>query len=206
MEQGQERGARSRGGVGENSRRKSRHNKAERRAAGSTICCYSKWNKLRIMPRLYVQFLEKVVNGKGKIKPADIRPLCCILRAHFYISKQHKRIHSSRNKCRLHFSFVFRFIFVFIYLNASETKSQRKKGIDVFIWMAEERSAHQRRWRSLLNLCCVVVSALFCVAFKNTTLKYELNIKSVFDVQCSAHKKRVEAALSWINVTVTAGE
>lgn len=90
------------------------------------ICCYSKWNILRIMPRQYVQFLEKVVNGK-KIIPADIFPLCCFLQEYFYISKQHKHIHSSRNKCKLHFSLFFRFIFVFIYLNASKTKSQSKK-------------------------------------------------------------------------------
>lgn len=30
------------------------------------ICCYSKWNILRIMLPLYVQFLEKVFNGEKK--------------------------------------------------------------------------------------------------------------------------------------------
>lgn len=123
-----EKSEKQRGSRMENSRKKSRHNKAEKRAAGNTICCYSKWNILRIMPRLYVQFLEKVVNGKWKINPADIFPLSCILQVHFYISKQHKHIHSSRNKCKLHFSLVFRIVFVFIYLNASKTKSQSKKG------------------------------------------------------------------------------
>lgn len=45
-----------------------------------------------------------------------------------------------------------------------------------------------------------------CVGFQNISLKYELQITSVFDVQCSAQEKPVEAPLSWINVTVTAGE
>lgn len=66
-------------------------------------------------------------------------PLCCFLQVHFYISKQHKHIHSSRNKCKLHFSLFFTFIVVvFIYLNASITKVKEKMNIRT----GEECSAH----------------------------------------------------------------
>lgn len=49
---------------------------------------------------------------------------------YIFISVNSTNIHSSRNKCKLHFSLFFTFIVVvFIYLNASKTKVREKMNI-----------------------------------------------------------------------------